>query len=101
MEQFIRDVGFLIADNWAGALFVAGALVLAGLVLAYSGIRDHAAFSEYRVLAIIVGFVIATGAVVALPLLRGEAEDACEAWSRSPEPADELAYVEKECERHF
>ena len=101
MEKFLQDVGFQIAQNWSGAVLVAGALVLVGLVLVVSGLRDHQAFGEYRVLATVLGSVLAIMSVVALPLLRAEAEDACDEWARSPEPADELRFVDHECATIF
>ena len=101
MHKFFQDVGFQIADNWTAAVLIAGALVLLGLILVVSGLRDHQALGEYRVLATIIGFVLALGTVVAVPALRSEAEDACHEWSRSPEPADELRFVDHECEALF
>jgi hypothetical protein len=101
MQEFFRDVGFEIADHTTGALLIAGALALAGLILVYSGIQDHAAVGEYRVLAIIVGCVVAIGSFAALPILRSQAEDACVEWSRSADASDELAFVDKGCDRNF
>ena len=101
MEKFFQDVGFQIADNWTTAVLIAGAIVVLGSILVISGLRDHQALGEYRVLATIVGFVVALGAVVALPVLRGQAEDACTEWSNSPAPADELRFVDHECEALF
>lgn len=101
MHKFFQDVGFQIADNWTSAVLIAGALVFLGLVLVVSGLRDHEALGEYRVLATIVGFVLALGTVAAVPALRAEAKDACAEWHRSPTPADELRYVDHECETLF
>ena len=101
MQEFFRDVGFEIADHTTGALLIAGAIALAGLILVWSGIRDHAAVGEYRVLAIIVGCVVAIGSFATLPILRSEAEDACDTWSRSADPADALAFIDKGCDRNF
>ena len=101
MEKFFQDVGFRIADNWTAAVLIAGAVVLLGLILVISGLRDHEALGEYRVLATTVGFVVALGTVVAVPMLRGEAEDACDTWSRSPEAADELRYLDHKCDSLF
>ena len=101
MEKFFQDVGFQIADNWTAAVLIAGAVVFLGLILVISGLRDHEALGEYRVLATMVGFVIALGTVVAVPMLRSEAEDACDTWSRSPAAADELRYVDHKCDSLF
>ncbi len=101
MQEFFRDVGFEIADNWTVSVVVAGAVVTIGLLLAYTALRDSDALGEYRVLALIVGFAMSVGTVAALPLLRQEAEDACTEWARSPAPADELHYVENECAALF
>ena len=101
VQDFFRDVGFQIADHTTGALLIAGALALAGLILVYSGIQDHAALGEYRVLAIIVGCVVAIGSFAALPILRTQAEEACEAWGRSADASDALEYVDRGCDRNF
>ena len=101
MQKFFQDVGFQIADNWTGAVLIAGALVAVGLVLVVSGLRDHIAFAEYRVLAVILGCVLAIASVAALPVLKAEAEDACETWAKSPAPADGLRYADHNCDRLF
>ena len=101
MDKFFQDVGFRIADNWTVAVLVAGALVALGLVLVVSGLRDHAALGEYRVLATVVGFAVALGSVVALPVLRAQAEDACDTWSRSAAASDELRFVDHDCATLF
>ena len=101
MEKFFQDVGFQVADNWTNAVLIAGAIVLLGGILVVSGLRDHEALGEYRVLATIVGFVVAVVAIAALPMLRAEAEDACKEWQRSPTPGDELRYVDHECAALF
>ena len=101
MQEFFRDVGFQISDHTTGALLIAGAIALAGLILVYSGIQDHAAVGEYRVLAIIVGSIVAIGSFAALPILRSQAEDACVAWSRSADATDALEYVDRGCDRNF
>jgi hypothetical protein len=103
VDKFFQDVGFEIADNWTGAVLIAGALVCVGLVLVVSGLRAHrdGDAPEYRMLSMLVGVVLAIGAVASLPLLKGEAEDACDVWSRSPTAADELRYLEHECDTLF
>ncbi len=101
MQEFFRDVGFWIADNWTSAVLIVGLLVVVGIVLAYTALHERNALGEYRVLALVVAVVLAGGSVLALPLLRAEAEDACDEWSRSAEPADALSYVDNGCDEHF
>jgi hypothetical protein len=101
LDKFFQDVGFQIADNWTSAVLIAGAIVALGGILFISGLRDHAALGEYRVLATTLGFVVALGTVVAVPALRAEAEDACDTWSRSAAPVDELRYADHDCATLF
>ena len=103
VEKFFQDVGFEIADNWTGAVLIAGALVVVGVVLVVCGIRAHheGDAPEYRMLSMVVGVALMAGAVVSLPMLKGEAEDACAAWERSPDAADGLRYAEHDCDRLF
>ena len=97
MREFFRDVGFRIVDHWALSVIIAGLVVVIGLLLAYTALRNHAAMGEYRVLAVVVGLAFAVGSVVAVPLLRAQAHDACDEWGRSADPAAQLNYVRHDC----
>jgi hypothetical protein len=100
MDKFIEDLGFRIADNPDIAIGLSVIGVVAGIILAYRAVtRDQ--LNDYRVLAVVLGLGLTAGIAFGVPYVHHRADEACDRWSASAEPADELRFLSHECAAHF
>ena len=97
MEEFFRDLGFRIAGNIEVAIAIGVLCALAGVLLAVRALQDTEDLGDHRAFVVICGLGLAALIAVSMPLLHRMAERSCEDWSRSGEPADELAYLRERC----
>jgi len=100
MDKFIEDLGFRVADNPDIAIALSVIGVVAGLILAYRAVtRDQ--LNEYRVIAVVLGLGLTGAIAFGVPYVHAQADEACDRWNRSGEPADELRFLRNECAADF